>query len=410
MNKRDLEKYAELLIKTGVNLQKGEMLVISAPVLAADLVRATVKQAYKIGACNVNVLWNDDAISKMGYKYRSKKQLAEVPDWIVAQREYFIDKMIDYLVIISDDPENLKGIKPEKIAIARRATGKALKKFREYTSSNKIRWSIGAYPNKAWAKKMFPELPSNIGLIKLWDYIKKTVRLDEENPVLAWEEHQKMVENRCKVLNDAKITSFTYKNSKGTNLTVGMPKGYIFCGGAEEGSLDGVPFTANLPTEEVFSSPLKTSVNGKLVASMPLCRNGSIIKGFWFEFKDGRIVDYGAKEGYDNLKSIIETDEGSHYLGEIALVGYNSPIRNLDTLFYETLFDENASCHFAIGDCYPGCVTGGNDMTSEQLAEVGLNSSLEHVDFMVGTEDLSITATTEEGKTLVVFENGDWVF
>ena len=410
MNKRDLEKYAELLIKTGVNLQKGEMLVISAPVLAADLVRATVKQAYKIGACNVNVLWNDDAISKMGYKYRSKKQLAEVPDWIVAQREYFIDKKIAYLVIISDDPENLKGIKPEKIAIARRATGKALKKFREYTSSNKIRWSIGAYPNKAWAKKMFPELPSNIGLIKLWDYIKKTVRLDEENPVLAWEEHQKMVENRCKVLNDAKITSFTYKNSKGTNLTVGMPKGYIFCGGAEEGSLDGVPFTANLPTEEVFSSPLKTAVNGKLVASMPLCRNGSIIKGFWFEFKDGRIVDYGAKEGYDNLKSIIETDEGSHYLGEIALVGYNSPIRNLDTLFYETLFDENASCHFAIGDCYPGCVTGGNDMTSEQLAEVGLNSSLEHVDFMVGTEDLSITATTEDGKTLVVFENGDWVF
>ena len=410
MNKRDLEKYAELLIKTGVNLQKGEMLVISAPVLAADLVRATVKQAYKIGACNVNVLWNDDAISKMGYKYRSKKQLAEVPDWIVAQREYFIDKKIAYLVIISDDPENLKGIKPEKIAIARRATGKALKKFREYTSSNKIRWSIGAYPNKAWAKKMFPELPSNIGLIKLWDYIKKTVRLDEENPVLAWEEHQKMVENRCKVLNDAKITSFTYKNSKGTNLTVGMPKGYIFCGGAEEGSLDGVPFTANLPTEEVFSSPLKTAVNGKLVASMPLCRNGSIIKGFWFEFKDGRIVDYGAKEGYDNLKSIIETDEGSHYLGEIALVGYNSPIRNLDTLFYETLFDENASCHFAIGDCYPGCVTGGNDMTSEQLAEVGLNSSLEHVDFMVGTEDLSITATTEDGKTLVVFENGDWLF
>lgn len=410
MTKKQLNLYAELLVKIGVNLQKGEMLVISAPISAVDLVKATVKCAYKHGAENVNVLWNDDEISKLGYKYRSKKSLAEVPDWIVQQREYFIDKKIVYLGISSNDPEALKGINPEKLAISRRASGKALKKFHDYTSSNKIRWALGAYPNKAWAKKMFPNLSSKQAMDKLWEYIMKSVRLDSKNPVLEWEKHQERILNRCKILNDAKIDTFTYKNSLGTELTVGMPKGYIFCGGAENGALDGVPFTANLPTEEVFSCPDRKRVNGKVYSSMPLCVNGALVNDFGFEFKDGRIIDFWAKEGYDNLKNIVETDDGSHYLGEIALVGYNSPIRNLNTLFYKTLFDENASCHFAIGACYPTCVEGGGNMTTEELLQKGLNDSLEHVDFMVGTADLTITAKTVDGKEFKVFENGDWVF
>ena len=410
MNKKDLEKYAKLLVEIGVNLQKGEMLVVSAPVSTAELVRAIVKHAYKCGASNVNVLWSDDEITRLGYKYRTKKSLAEVPDWLVMQREHFIDKKVCYIGISSSDPEALKGIKPEKLAISRRASGKALKKFHDYTSSNKIRWALGAYPNRAWAKKMFPELPSNVGEKKLWEYIKTSVRLDTEDPVLAWREHQDRISKRCKILNDSKIEKFIYKNSLGTNLEVGMPDGYIFCGGAEAGALDGVMFTANLPTEEVFSCPHRSKVNGKVYSSMPLCANGSIIKDFWFEFKDGRIVDYGAKEGYDNLKNIVETDDGSHYLGEIALVGYNSPIRNLETLFYRTLFDENASCHFAIGACYPTCVEGGGDLTSEELLQKGLNDSLEHVDFMIGTKDLSIIAKTKNGEDLVVFSDGDWAF
>lgn len=410
MNNTQLIKYAELLIKVGVNLQKGEMLVVSAPVGAVDLVRKVVKTAYKCGASSVDVLWNDSEISKVGFKYRSKKSLAEVPDWVVAQREHYIDKKICYLAISSSDPEAFKGVNPEKMAISRRASGKALKKFHDYTSSNKIRWAIGAYPNRAWAKKMFPDLKSNVAEKKLWDYIAKSVRLDCEDPILAWQEHQERIIKRCNILNESKIKTFTYKNSLGTNLTVGMPKDYIFCGGAEAGALDGVPFTANLPTEEVFSCPDRRAVNGKVVSSMPLCSSGTLIKDFWFEFKDGRIVDFGAREGYDVLKNIVETDEGSHYLGEIALVGYNSPINNLNTLFYSTLFDENASCHFAIGSCYPTCVKGGGDMTTEQLLEKGLNDSLEHVDFMIGTKDLSITAQTEDGKDIVIFENGDWVF
>lgn len=243
---------------------------------------------------------------------------------------------------------------------------------------------------------------------KLWNTIIASVRLDADNPMKAWEEHQNNLQRRCKILNDAKIKKLTYKNSIGTNFSVSMPKNYLFCGGAEEGALDGVMFTANMPTEEVFSSPERLSANGKLFSSMPLCRNGQIIDNFWIEFKNGKIIGYGAEKGYENLKSIIESDEGSHYLGEIALVGYSSPIRNQGVLFYETLFDENASCHFAIGDSYPNCVKNGGDMNEDELKAAGLNCSVEHVDFMVGTKDLSIVCETEDGKTFDVFKNGEW--
>lgn len=408
MDNKTLDKYARLAIRIGVNLQKGEMLVVNAPVSAQKFVEKVVKQAYREGARNVEVQWTDETIGKLNYKYRSKKELANVPEWVRVRSDYYIDEKIAYLNIFSEDPEGLKGVNPEKVAIARRARGKALQRFRDYTGSNKLRWCILAYPNKAWAKKMFPTLSVSAAIEKQWQYIAKTVRLDTEDPIAAWNEHQRKITERCRILNSAKIRSFTYKNSIGTNVTVGMPDGYIFCGGAEKGEQDGVYFTANLPTEEVFSSPDRTSVNGRIVAALPLCRNGHIIDKFWFEFKNGKIVDYGAEQGYDNLKSIIETDEGSHYLGEIALVGYNSPIRNLETMFYETLFDENASCHFAIGDCYPTCLKNGADMTKEELLSHGLNSSIEHVDFMVGTKDLEITAETKSGDILKIFENGEW--
>ncbi len=408
MDRKILGKYAELLVKVGVNLQKKEMLVISAPVMARDFVVKITKAAYKAGASNVEVLWTDEELTKINFKSRTKSSLAEVPEWVVMQREYFIEKKVAYIGILSDDPENLKGVSVEKITTARRARSKALKKFREYTSSNKIRWSLVGYPNKAWAKKMFPDLSPTKAVEKQLEYIAKTVRLYEEDPVAAWAEHQRNLERRCSVLNNANIKTFIYKSSNGTDFSIDMPEGYIFCGGAEKGALDGVMFTANMPTEEVFSSPDKRTANGTLVAAMPLCRNGNIIKNFKIHFKDGRITSYEAEEGYDNLKSIIETDEGSHYLGEIALVGYNSPIRNLNTLFFETLYDENASCHFAIGDCYPACLTGGVDMSEEELAKKGLNSSLEHVDFMVGAKDLSITAITHGGDKIKIFENGEW--
>lgn len=409
MNAKILSTYADLIIRTGVNLQKGEMLVINAPIDSRELVEKVVKSAYKAGARNVEVQWLDDKISRLNYKYRSKKELTKIPDWVIKQKDHYIDEKIAFLRILSDNPESLKGVNPEKVAAARRASGKALAKFRDYTGSNKLRWCIAAYPQKDWAKKMFPELSPSAAMKKQWEYIAETMRLNCDDPIKAWEKHQQEISRRCEILNGAKIKTFTYKNSLGTNFTVGMPQGYIFCGGAEKGALDGIRFTANMPTEEVFSCPDRRTANGKLVAAMPLCRNGQIIKNFWFTFENGKITDYGAEEGYENLKSIIETDEGSHYLGEIALVGYNSPIRNLNTLFYETLFDENASCHFAIGDCYPTCLQGGGELTKDELLNRGLNSSIEHVDFMVGTSDLEITATCEDGKQLKIFENGEWV-
>lgn len=409
MNAKILSTYADLIIRTGVNLQKGEMLVINAPIDSRELVEKVVKSAYKAGARNVEVQWLDDKISRLNYKYRSKKELTKIPDWVIKQKDHYIDEKIAFLRILSDNPESLKGVNPEKVAAARRASGKALAKFRDYTGSNKLRWCIAAYPQKDWAKKMFPELSPSAAMKKQWEYIAETMRLNCDDPIKAWEKHQQEISRRCEILNGAKIKTFTYKNSLGTDFTVGMPQGYIFCGGAEKGALDGIRFTANMPTEEVFSCPDRRTANGKLVAAMPLCRNGQIIKNFWFTFENGKITDYGAEEGYENLKSIIETDEGSHYLGEIALVGYNSPIRNLNTLFYETLFDENASCHFAIGDCYPTCLQGGGELTKEELLSSGLNSSIEHVDFMVGTSDLEITASCEDGKQLKIFENGEWV-
>lgn len=408
MTKKIISNYADLLIKVGVNLQKKEKLVISAPVIAADLVREIANKAYKNGAREVEVLWNDESLLRLDYKYRSMKSLAAVPEWEKLQREGFIEDRVCYIVIASHDPEALKKVKTEKIATARRAKNLAFAKFRDYTSSNKIRWTIAAYPNKAWAKKVFPQDASSVAVKKLWNAIIASVRLDADNPMKAWEEHQNNLQRRCKILNDAKIKKLTYKNFIGTNFSVSMPKNYLFCGGAEEGALDGVMFTANMPTEEVFSSPERLSANGKLVSAMPLCRNGQIIDNFWIEFKNGKIIGYGAEKGYENLKSIIESDEGSHYLGEIALVGYSSPIRNQGVLFYETLFDENASCHFAIGDSYPNCVKNGGDMNEDELKAAGLNCSVEHVDFMVGTKDLSIVCETEDGKTFDVFKNGEW--
>ncbi len=410
MNKTDLKKYADLLVRVGVNLQKGQPLVVSAPIEAADLAREIVKSAYKNQASDVLVLWGDDETAKYDYKYRTIESLSKVPSWQKEQREDFIERKAAYIAVASDDPEVFKGCDTKKIAAARRARNVAFAKFRDYTASNKIRWTIAAYPNKKWAKKVFPNDSVGVAYDKLWKSIKATARLDRKNPIAAWAEHQKNLVKRCEILNGANIKSFRYKNSLGTDFIVDMPKDYVFCGGAEEGVLDGVYFTANIPTEEVFSSPDRSSANGRLVASTPLCRNGQIIDGFWFEFKDGKIVDFGAEKGLDNLKSIIETDEGSRYLGEIALVGYNSPVREQNVLFFETLFDENASCHFAIGDCYPNCVKNGGDMTEAQLKSAGLNVSLEHVDFMVGTPDLEIVATTADGKTLVVFKDGDWAF
>ncbi len=406
--KRDYTDYAKLIIKQGINLKKGELLAIASPVQAAPLAEAVAEQAYKNGARKVIMFWGDDKLSRLAFEYSEEKDIVEVPDYVVASRDYVLDNEGAYVCISSDTPGIYDGIDAKLVSARAKAMNKALQRFRESTSINKTRWCLVAYPNVKWAEKMFPELSGEQAEEKQWEYMQKTMRLDCEDYLGAWKKHQEDLQRRSDFLNNANIVKFRYKNSIGTDFTIGMPKNYLFTGAVEK-SRDGVPFTANMPTEEVFASPDCRTAEGTLVAAMPLVRNGVIMENFSITFEKGRVVDFKAEKGYDALKEIIETDEGSHRLGEIALIGYDSPIRRLDTLFYTTLFDENQSCHFALGRAFPTCVKGGEDMTKEEQAEVGLNSSLTHVDFMVGTKDLDITATTADGKEISIFKNGNWV-
>lgn len=273
--------------------------------------------------------------------------------------------------------------------------------------SNKNAWSVISIPTEGWATKVFPELSPKDAMKKLWDYIFNIVRVDKENPVEAWKEHTNNLKNKMNALNSYHFKSMHYKNSLGTDLTVELPKKHLWLGGSEH-TENGIEFLANMPTEEIFSLPLKTGVNGTLVSSKPLNYGGNLINNFSFTFKDGKIVDFKAEQVYESLKHLIDTDEGSHYLGEIALVPFHSPISNSNIIFFNTLYDENASCHFAIGKAYSVCIENGANMDEDQLKENEVNDSLTHVDFMVGTNDLSIIGTTYDGKEIEVFKNGDW--
>ncbi len=404
----NLEKYAELIVKVGLNLQRGEELVISAPVESAELVRAVTAQGYNSGAKLVTVFYDDEVVARQTYINADTSVITDIPDFVKAGKKYIVDKKAVYLGIICDDPEIFDGVEPEKITARQRAVVKACPEYRKSLDNNETRWCLVAYPHEKWAKKVFPDTENYMQL--LGEKIATSLWLDEQNTIELWKEQSQNLARRSQKLNEAKIKSFHYKNSLGTDFTVQMPKGYIFSGANEKGTLDGINFVANMPTQEVFSSPDYRTANGKLVASMPLVRNGVIIKDFYLVFKDGVVVEYNAKEGEQTLKEILDIDDGMKRLGEIALVDYDSPIRRSGVLYYETLFDENASCHFALGKSFSSCYTGGNAMSKEELLKVGLNDSLSHVDFMVGTKDLSITAELENGETMVIFANGKWAF
>lgn len=404
---KKLDEYGRLAVIQGINLQKGEDLVINSPIECADLARAVARQGYEAGARKVTLFWNDAELSKIKYKYEDVETLTDIPQWLIDSRNHIVDTKACYINIISEDPDGFADVDARKLIAASRASRIAMKKFRDSTSNNNTRWLIIAYPNAAWAKKMFPELDAEKAVEKQWEYIHKTMRMDSADSLKEWKRHETALCERSKFLTDSHIKYFHYKNSLGTDFRIGMPKGYKFTG-AREKSLGGIDFTANMPTEEVFSSPDRTTAEGTLVASMPLIHNGNVIDKFALTFKNGKVTDYRAETGYEILKGIIETDEGSAYLGEIALVGYNTPIRNLNTLFYNTLFDENASCHFALGNGFPSCFAGGSEMSEKELIRNGINVSLEHTDFMVGTADLTITAETEDGKKLSIFTAGDW--
>ena len=405
---KNLLKYAELAVKVGVNVQKDQYLYIAASTDALDFVRVVTKVAYEQGAKQVFVDLGDDQISRIRYELAPDDSFDFFPAWKVQEREWLAEQGAAFMSIISQSPDLLKGIDSKRIATFQKAAGMALNKYRQYVQSDKISWTVIAAPSADWAAKVFPELPAEEQVDALWDAIFKATRADLENPIEAWIEHDDTLHEKVEYLNAKKYTKLHY-TAPGTNLTIELPKGHVWCGA---GSVNekGEQFMANIPTEEVFTVPHKDGVNGYVSSTKPLSYGGNIIDNFKITFENGRIVNVEAEQGEEVLKNLVATDEGSHRLGEVALVPHESPISNSGLLFYNTLFDENASNHLAIGSAYAFCLEGGKTMSREELEANGLNQSITHVDFMIGSAEMNIDGITEDGTVEPLFRNGNWAF
>jgi len=409
MNNIYLEKYANLIVKTGINIQKGQTLVISSPIECASFARMIGEFAYQEGARDVVMNWKDELFSKMRFLHAPEEVFEEFPEW---QKEFYMSYVREgaaFISIAASDPELLKDVNPDRVAKVQKASSLALQEYRERLMSNKNTWCVVSIPTKSWAKKVFPDISEEEAIQKLWEAIFKTVRVDTEDPVASWNQHKDHLKVSSNFLNSHQFKFLRYKNSLGTDLEIELPEDHIWLGGAEY-TPEGLEFIANMPTEEIFTLPKKTGVNGIVVSSMPLNYNGNLIEEFSLTFKTGKIIDFTAKKGYEVLKKLIETDEGSSFLGEVALVPYDSPISNAKILYYNTLFDENASCHLAIGKAYPICIKNGENMDKETLDKLEVNDSLTHVDFMIGTKDLEIIGVTATGKEIPVFKDGNFAF
>lgn len=403
-----LTRYAELAVNVGVNIQPGQKLYIAASIDAAPLVRLIVKKAYETGAKQVYVDWNDDEVSRLRFELAPEDSFTEFPSWKVQEREQLAEEGAAFISIVSQSPDLLKGIDSKRIAASQKATGQALSKYRQYVQSDKISWTVIASPSKAWAEKVFSELPKDQQVDALWDAVFKAVRADLEDPVKAWKQHDETLHTKVDYLNGKKYAKLHYTSPE-TDLEVALPEGHLWCGA---GSINekGDAFMANMPTEEVFTVPDKTGVNGYVSSTKPLSYGGNIIDGFKITFKNGRITEVAAAQGEEVLKQLIGTDEGSHFLGEVALVPHQSPISDSNILFYNTLFDENASNHFAIGSAYAFCIEGGKTMSQQELLDHGLNQSITHVDFMVGSSEMDIDGILADGTSEPIFRNGNWAF
>lgn len=402
-----LDKYAKLVVEVGANVQKDQIVVIRTPVEGVEFARLLTEHAYQVGAKRVFVEFSDEQISKLTYQYASEKTLSEYPAWETQKYNTYIDQGAAFISIAASDPDLLKDIPVSKIATAQRASGEGLKYFRRAMSNSEVCWCVVSIPTASWSHKVFPECTDiEEAKDKLWEKIFEVTRINEADPVEAWKNHTHLLMERCRFLNSKHIKTLHYMAPE-TDLYVDLPEGHKWEGGGEF-STEGTYFVANMPTEEVFTMPYKYGVNGTLKATKPLVYSGNLIDNFSFEFKDGKIIKFEAEKGKDMLEKLIETDKGTAYLGEVAIVANNSPVSKVNTLFYNTLFDENASCHFAIGNCYPTNIVNGVTMTDEELEKHGGNISIEHEDFMVGSDKLTIVATTVTGETFNVLTNGEW--
>lgn len=401
----NLKKYAELIIKVGSNVGKGDIISIRCPVERAEFARMLTESAYKAGAKEVVINWVDGQISRLSLEHSPIEVLENIPQYVYDRMESYAVRGQKRIAISAADPELLKGIEPEKLMRYSKAQSEKFQPLRKYSMNDINSWTVVSIPTEAWAKKVFPnsENPQQ----DLWDAIFKTTRVYLDNPVEAWENHLETLLTKANWLNEQNFKYLQYKASNGTDLQIKLPEGHIWTA-ASSTNARGERFVPNMPTEEVFTLPHKDGVNGVVYSSKPLVYNGNVIDEFWLKFENGRVVDFDAKVGKETLSSIFEKDERGRYLGEVALVPFDSPVSNSNILFYNTLFDENASCHLAFGKAYPTTIKNGKNMSDEELAEHGVNDALVHEDFMVGTKDLDIVGIKHDGSKVDVFKNGNW--
>jgi aminopeptidase len=401
-----LEQYAELIVKVGVNVQQGQEVFITSAIEMTPLARLIADRSYEAGASNVHVDWTDEALSRLKYEKAADVVFTSFPDWEAAKRNAFVERGAAFIALISPNPSLLKGIDPQRISSFQKASGQALAEYRRAIQSDKVAWTVVAASSTEWAKTVFPGVPGDEAVAKLWEAIFETVRLHTDNPVEAWAAHNANLHAKVDILNTKHFRKLHYR-APGTDLTVELPDKHLWVG-ASSTTKDGIAFMANMPTEEVFTVPQREGVSGYVSSTKPLSYGGNIIDRFKLTFEAGRIVKAEAEEGEEILKRLVETDEGSHYLGEVALVPHESPISQSNILFYNTLFDENASNHFAIGSGYAFNVEGGKTMSPEELVASGVNSSLTHVDFMVGSAEMDIDGILDDGTIVPVFRQGNW--
>ena len=408
MKKTILRKYAKLIARVGVKIRKGQDVVIQAELDQPEFVEMLTDECYKAGARKVTVEWSHQPLQKYHVRHRSLKTLSTLDDWEVAKLEHYADTLPCRIYLISEDPDGLCGINQEKNAKALQARYKVIKPIRD-KMENKHQWCIAAVPGVKWAKKVFPGERASRAVELLWEAILKTSRVDED-PEEAWRKHNEDLARRCEYLNSLGIESLEYKSSNGTDLKVGMIPDALFCGGGEYALGSGNYFNPNIPSEEVFTTPKRGEAEGIVYSTKPLSYRGELIEDFSIRFEGGRAVEVKAKRGEELLKQMISMDEGASYLGECALVPYDSPIRNSGILFYNTLFDENAACHLALGMGFSNCLKDYEKYTLDECREKGINDSQIHEDFMIGSEDLSITAHTRDGRDVPIFRDGNWAF
>ena len=407
MKKTVLREYAKLIVRCGVNVQKGQEVMVYADLDQPEFVQLVVEEAYKAKAKKVIVEWNYQPLGKIHTRYQSVKTMGTVAEWQKARRQYMVDTVPARIHLISEDPDGLKGMNIAKLAKARQMTYPILKPYSDQLEG-KQQWCIAAVPGAAWAKKVFPGMRTSQAIEKLWEAILSTSRVNED-PVAAWEQHNADLRKRCEYLNNLGIESLHYTAANGTDLTVGMIPEAIFCGGAEVSRL-GITFNPNIPTEECFISPMRGKAEGIVYSTKPLSYQGQLIDEFFMRFEGGKVVESGAKVGAELLETMLNMDEGARYLGECALVPQASPICQSGLLFYNTLFDENAACHLAVGMGFADTIRDHHSKTLQECRELGVNDSMIHEDFMIGCDTMNIDAHCADGKIVPIFRNGNWAF